>query len=245
MPSRQRSRRNFGGRHDHAIDRADDGAVRLSGARIVRGVSRIRLGSLADLGRRPAERRSATPGRARLRGIHQSSARQRRSFVGYRRRTSRARGDARRRDGTRRRRRHAARRYRQRATGVSRYAPNRRSRRGAGRLVLGREPHQRAGAPARNLFRESGFSVLDMNNPPVASTHTPRRLSESGMRSVFPSSDPSGDLVYFERMDNCQFASVTILSARGARGGALSPADTGVGDADRQGSLLQLFDDAR
>jgi hypothetical protein len=38
------------------------------------------------------------------------------------------------------------------------------------------------------LFRESGFSVLDMNNPPVASTHTPRRLSESGLRSVFPSS---------------------------------------------------------
>jgi len=180
MPSRQRSRRNFGGRHDHAIDRADDGAVRLSGARIVRGVSRIRLGSLADLGRRPAERRSATPGRARLRGIHQSSARQRRSFVGYRRRTSRARGDARRRGGTRR---YGARRYRQRATGVSRYAPNRRSRRGAGQLVLGREPHQRAGAPARNLFRESGFSVLDMNNPPVASREPHQLLSSTRSQS--------------------------------------------------------------
>jgi len=56
---------------------------------------------------------------------------------------------------------------------------------------------------------------------------------------------PSCDLVYFERMDNCQFASVTI-SQHKARAAARYRRPTLVwGDADRQGSLLQLFDDAR
>ena len=40
--------------------------------------------------------------------------------------------------------------------------------------------------------------------------------------------DPHGELVYFERDDNCQFASISILDPQGAHGGTLSPSDPGV-----------------
>ena len=48
---------------------------------------------------------------------------------------------------------------------------------------------------------------------------------------------PSGDLIYFERSDNCQFGSISI-SQQGARGRTLSSPDSGVRKIARQGALL-------
>ena len=45
---------------------------------------------------------------------------------------------------------------------------------------------------------------------------------------------PTGDLVYFEKQDNCQYASIN-LTAQGTHGGALSPSDGGVRTVVRQG----------
>lgn len=40
--------------------------------------------------------------------------------------------------------------------------------------------------------------------------------------------NPSGELVYFEKQDNCQYASIGNLAAQGTHGCSLSSSDTGV-----------------
>ena len=57
--------------------------------------------------------------------------------------------------------------------------------------------------------------------------------------------NPSGDLVYFEKQDNCQYASIGVLATQGPDVDPLSPSDLGVRNADRQGPLLCLPDDPR
>ena len=53
--------------------------------------------------------------------------------------------------------------------------------------------------------------------------------------------DPHGDLVYFERQDNCR----SSVDLRTAHGRPLSSSDGGVRTAARQGSVLRLSADTR
>ncbi len=62
------------GRHDQAVIRANANALCLLGSRVVRLVFRIRDRSLADLGRRHAQRCSAAARRSRLRRVYCSPA---------------------------------------------------------------------------------------------------------------------------------------------------------------------------